>query len=517
MRNLVVIFGDQLDAESAVFDDFDNERDRVWMAEVEEETAHVHQHKVTFFLAAMRHFAAQQRDAGRAIAYHQLHASAEKDRGSSFREVLSQDIKRLGPERLVLVEPGDHRVREQVFAAAEHRGIDIELRPDRHFYCSSEAFEDWSRGKKELVLEYFYRKLRKDFSILVDEDGRPEGGEWNFDKANRESFGNDGPPSDLRPLPSFEPDTITKQVISMVENRFPENPGDARTFSLPVTRAAALEHLDGFIKKALPNFGRFQDAMTEGDAVLFHSRLSALLNTKLLSPRDCVDRAVRAYEQQKAPLNSVEGFVRQILGWREFIRGIYNSHMPGYARKNALRAKAELPSFFWDGQTDMKCVHDSMQAVLRIGYAHHIHRLMVLGLFSQLWGVHPYRFHEWHMKMYVDAVDWVSLPNTLGMSQYGDGGIVGTKPYVATGKYIQKMGPFCSTCPYDPKKAVGEEACPFTTLYWDFLVRHRDQLQSNQRMALQLKNIDRKKPEELDAIRSRVRSLKARVGKGTRI
>jgi deoxyribodipyrimidine photolyase-related protein len=516
MRNLVLVLGDQLDLDSAALDGFDPDHDRLWMAEVQEETGDAHQLKLVFFLSAMRHYASAQRDDGRTVDYHALTEDPDQDRGCGLAEVLHQDLARTKPKRLVVVKPGDYRVQAGLQKVAERHDIPLEVRDDGHFYTTPEMFSKWAKGKKSLVLEYFYRHLRRTEDVLMD-DGEPIGGEWNFDRDNRETFGRDGPPSDLRPLPRFDPDAITREVIALVEARFADNPGQAASFGLPVTREGALRMLDAFIEHGLPNFGRFQDAMAEGDVVLYHSRVSALLNVKLLDPRDCVNRAVEAHRKGKAPLNSVEGFVRQILGWREFIRGVYWRHMPDYAELNELGCHRDLPSFFWDGETDMACVADSMQGLLQLGYAHHIHRLMVLGLFSQLWGAHPYAFHEWHMKMYVDAVDWVSLPNTLGMSQYGDGGIVGTKPYVATGKYIQRMGPYCRGCRYDPKRAEGERACPFTTLYWDFLARHREQLRSNQRLALQLKNVDRKSADELERIHQRAQALYEAVAAGERI
>jgi deoxyribodipyrimidine photolyase-related protein len=255
--------------------------------------------------------------------------------------------------------------------------------------------------------------------------------------------------------------------------------------------------------------------MWTGEPFLFHSRLSVALNLGLLDPRECVAAAVAAYESGKAPLNSVEGFVRQIVGWREFVHGVYWHFMPGYIEKNALGCEdRDVPSFYWDGGTEMRCVREGMQAVLDHGYAHHIVRLMVLGLFAQLLGVHPRRFHDWHMALYLDAIDWVSLPNTLGMSQYGDGGIVGTKPYCASGAYVKRMSNFCAGCRYDPKQAVGEKACPFTTLYWDFLARHRRRFAANRRLAMQMRNLDRKPAADVAAIRRQAKALRARIDDG---
>jgi deoxyribodipyrimidine photolyase-related protein len=297
----------------------------------------------------------------------------------------------------------------------------------------------------------------------------------------------------------------------MVARRFPDNPGKLESFDYPVTRAQAYAALRDFIKHRLANFGTYQDAMVTGHPYLYHSRLSCVLNLHLLDPRDAIDAAVDAYEEGAAPLNSVEGFVRQILGWREFIRGIYWLKMPRYAELNALDADLPMPAFMWTAETEMNCIRQSVGQLIDHAYAHHIQRLMVLGLFAMLLGVRPYDVHRWHMSMYADAIDWVSLPNVLGMSQYGDGGIVGTKPYAASGNYINRMGDYCDGCRYNPKVAVGDDACPFTTLYWDFLARNRREISGNRRMVFQLKNLDRKDDDELRAIGRRAHKLKTEL------
>jgi len=394
-------------------------------------------------------------------------------------------------------------------SAAEDLGVELEVRPDRHFYCQPKEFEEYADGKKELRLEFFYRWLRKKHDILIDTDGGPTGGDWNFDKENRESFKKEGPGSGLRPR-QFRPDEVTKQVIEMVEKRFGDHPGSLEHFDLPVTRKEALAKLRNFIKHLLPNFGTYEDAMWTDETYLYHSHLSACLNMKLLNPRECVEKAIEAYENGEAPINSVEGFVRQILGWREFIRCLYWSKMPEYETLNYFDHQLDVPKFFWDGETDMECVRQSMQHVVQHGYAHHIHRLMVLGNLSQILGVHPYKFHEWHMAMYLDAIDWVSLPNALGMSQFGDGGIVGSKPYCASGNYINKMSNFCKNCRYKYKEKTGDDACPVTTLYWDFLDRNYDKIKDNTRMNFQVKNVEnlRKKKKEIAAVRDRSEQLR---------
>lgn len=509
---LHIVFGDQLNTDSALFDDYE-EGDRIWMAEAEEELSDCHPKRIVFFLSAMRHFAENLRERGYSVEYHPLPSSSKSHQ--SFWDVLEKTFRRAKPEEVRVVLPGDHRVYTGLQEFCEARDVPLGILEDRHFFTSVDDFREWAQGRKDWVLEHFYRKQRKERNILMEGKG-PVGGAWNFDADNRESFGKSGPPAFHR-LPPVEPDEITREVMQLVKQRFSDHPGELDGFDLPVTRADAQAWLDFFIENQLPEFGRYQDAMAVGDAVLLHSRLSAPMNLKLISPREAVDAAVKAYETGHAPLNSVEGYVRQLLGWREFIRGVYWVSMPEYAEKNELRCEdRDVPSFYWDGETDMVCVQDSMASLLQFGYLHHIHRLMVLGLFAQLAGVHPHRFHQWHMAMYLDAVDWVSLPNALGMSQYGDGGVVGTKPYVATGKYIQRMSPYCRGCKYDPSQAQGDEACPFTTLYWDFLARHGERFRSNRRMALQVKNVDRKDPAELEAIRKRARALKAMMTRGDR-
>jgi len=509
MRNLILVLGDQLDAKSAAFDDFDKADDSVWMAEVHEEATHVWSHKqrLVFFFSAMRHFRDELREKDITVQYHQLHADKRRDSGATFSSVLATSIRECRPDSLIIVQPGDYRVQQALQRFADEHDIPLEIRPDRHFYCSPDEFSAYAADRKSLLLENFYRHLRRQHDVLMDGDD-PVGGEWNYDEDNRESFKKAGPGGIIGPH-AFQMDDVTEGVCDMVEQRFSDHPGTMDDFCLPVTRRQSLQMLRDFVERSLPLFGKYEDAMWTDEPFLYHSRLSAPLNIKLLDPRDCVSKAVDAWVSGDAPINSVEGFVRQILGWREFIRGVYWLHMPDYIDKNHMRHQGDVPSFFWDGNTDMNCVRQSMQHVLRYGYSHHIHRLMVLGNLALLMGVHPKKFHEWHMAMYVDAVDWVSLPNTLGMSQHGDGGIVGTKPYVSTGNYINKMSNFCRDCKYNHKSAAGEDACPFSALYWDFLDRHYEQFSKNGRMALQMKNVDKKRAsKEFDEILSTARRYK---------
>jgi deoxyribodipyrimidine photolyase-related protein len=510
-RNLVVVLGDQLNHDSAAFDGFDPACDQVWMAETQEEATHVwcHQYRLVGFFSPMRHFREELKEAGKPVIYHELPADKRKARTSSFAGLLRETFDQHSFEQIVMVQPGDARVRASLRHCADKLGVRIDERPDRSFFCDLDRFEAWAEDRKSLVLEQFYRVMRREHKVLIDDDEQPIGGSWNYDKENRGTFGKQGPESIPSP-PSFQPDEITQAVIEMVSYRFDDHPGQLDHFDLPVTRKQALELLEDFVCHRLPHFGDFQDAMWKGERFLYHSRLSHALNLHLLDPREVVDAAVERYEQGQAPLNAVEGFVRQILGWREYVRGIYWWKMPGYADLNALACDPEqdVPSFFWDGKTEMACVADVMRLLIETAYAHHIQRLMVLGLYAQLLGVHPRKFNDWHLAMYADAIDWVSLPNTLGMSQHADGGIMATKPYCASGNYIRRMSNLCQSCRYRPEQAVGDEACPFTTLYWDFLDRHRDRFSANRRMVMQYKNLDRKDSKEISAIRKRAKKIR---------
>lgn len=518
-RHLILILGDQLDHRAAVFDDFDPDSDALWMAENAEEATHVwcHKRRLAFFFAAMRHFRDEQRERGRIVHYHALGRRPSDDRGGDFGEILTKDVHRLHPDKLIVTHPGDLRVLRMLENTARDLGVELEIREDRHFFVTPEAFRDWAEGKKHLLMEHFYRTQRRRTGLLMRKDGKPEGGEWNFDKDNRETFGKEGPgvlPSPRR----FRPDPITRAVLEMVEARFAGHPGSLEDFDLPVTHDEALAALRDFVSRRLRGFGAYEDAMWSGESTLYHSRLSAVMNVKLLDPKFCLDKVVAAYEKGEAPINSVEGFVRQVLGWREFIRGVYWLYMPEYAERNSLRCGDRgVPSFFWDGETDMACVADCMAGLKRDAWTHHIPRLMVLGQFSLLLGVHPYNFHTWHMAMYVDAVDWVSLPNALGMSQHGDGGVVGTKPYCASGNYIDRMSDYCRNCRYKPERATGDDACPFTTLYWDFLDRHHERFANNLRMKFQVKNLERKSADELREIRQRADHIRERIDSGERL
>ena len=509
LRALIVVLGDQLDLDAAAFDGFDAGLDAVWMAEVAEESTHVWSSKprTVMFLAAMRHFALALQAAGRPLHYTRLDAPGN---AGSLGAQLQADTLRLRPARLVMSAPGDWRVLKAIQAVAEANNLPLEVREDRHFFVTPREFAAHARGRKSLRMEYFYRQQRKLHGVLMQGDGQscePAGGQWNFDADNREAFDAAGPGA-VPPRTSFQPDAVTREVIELVNIRFAQHPGRLDSFEWPVTRAQALQSLQAFIKERLPLFGRYQDAMWPGNPWLYHAHLSAVLNLKLLNPREVVAAAEAAYRDGHAPLASVEGFIRQILGWREYVRGIYWTQMPGYLERNALDAQEDLPAWYWTGATDMACLHDALAQTLTHGYANHIQRLMVTGLYALMLGVQPKQVHAWYLAVYVDAVEWVELPNTHGMSQYADGGLMGSKPYIATGKYIQRMSPHCKGCRFDPAQRSGDDACPFTTLYWDFLMRHRATLAKNPRMALQVKNVARLTDAQRQAVNERAAAIR---------
>ncbi|RYY91891.1 MAG: cryptochrome/photolyase family protein, partial [Comamonadaceae bacterium] len=353
----------------------------------------------------------------------------------------------------------------------------------------------------------FYRAMRRRHGVLMDGD-EPAGGAWNFDADNRAAFGRNGP-GFLPERATFAPDAITREVIALVRQRFGSHPGRLDSFAWPVTRAQALVALDTFIDERLEWFGHWQDAMWSREPWLYHAQLSAALNLKLLDPREVIARAEAAWRAGRVPLAAAEGFIRQILGWREYVRGVYWLEMPAYAELNALDAHEPLPAWYWSGDTDRACLRDAIGQTLEHGYAHHIQRLMVTGLYAMLLGVQPQQVHAWYLAVYVDAVEWVELPNTLGMSQFADGGRLGSKPYAATGQYIARMSDHCRHCRFDPAQRTGDRACPFTTLYWDFLQRHAQRFGEHPRMQAQVRNLQRLPPAEQAAIAARAAAIRA--------
>jgi deoxyribodipyrimidine photolyase-related protein len=482
------------------------------MAELPLESTRSRSHKArtALFLSAMRHFEAEMRERGRRTSFRRITSGDPTD---TFADALSKDLAVLKPQRVVMTEPGEWDVRVQIAAACRGADVPLEVRPDRYFLCSTAEFHRFASGRKQLRMEHFYRRMRRKHNVLMD-GGMPAEGRWNFDAENRRGFGPEGPGLVPGPL-SFQPDEMTLEALRDVEEALPDNPGSVCRFGWPVTPAQAQAALQDFIENRLWQFGRYQDAMWTGNPYLFHAALSASLNLKLLHPMQVIRAAEEAYRGGRAPIGSVEGFIRQVLGWREYVRGIYWYCMPQYRGLNAMGAAAELPAFYWTGETEMSCLRHVVQQTLDLGYAHHIQRLMVTGLFAMLLGVHPLQIHEWYLGMYVDAVEWVELPNTLGMSQYADGGLMSSKPYAASGRYIAGMSNYCSACRYKPLQASGRGACPFTTLYWDFLRRNEPHLRGNPRMQIQLSNLQRQSPAALNDISLRASEVRAALQAGT--
>lgn len=520
VRRLCVVLGDQLDQRSAVFDGFDNGQDLVLMMEVAAESRHVpsHAQRTVLFLSAMRHFANELESRGVRVRYVHLDDPANTQ---TLGGEIERAIRAVRPDSIRLVVPGEHRVEKMIRACSDRAGVRVELLPDRHFLTSDEQFAAWADGRKPpLVMEFFYREQRRRLNVLMEPDGTPVGGEWNLDKMNRRSFGARGPNPPA--VPMFDPDAITRSVMKAVRDRLPELPGKMEPFGWPVTRTQALECLRDFVTHRLHDFGPFEDAMWTDEPFLYHSALSPALNLKLLDPRECIESAVAAYVDGGAPLQSVEGYVRQIIGWREFVRGVYRLEGPEYAERNFLGHGGDLPPVYWTGRTEMVCMRECVGQVLDRAYAHHIPRLMVMGNFALMLGVHPKRVSDWYLGMFADGVDWVTLPNVLGMSQHADarpsqrGGLplVGTKPYVSGGAYIRKMSNYCSSCEYDPTKRTGPGACPFSTLYWEFLIRHEDRLRRNPRMSLAIKNLDGLSAAQRAEITISAKSVRGRAMSG---
>jgi deoxyribodipyrimidine photolyase-related protein len=476
---LRIILGDQLSRSMSSLRGLDPVRDVVLMMEVRVENTYVahHKQKIVLVLSAMRHFAAELRQSGIRVDYVALD---DPENSGALTTEVQRATDRHAPERLVVTEPGEWRVLEMVQTWSALTGKPVEIPPDERFFASRARFADWARGRRTWRMEHFYREMRREHAILMDGD-RPAGGEWNFDAENRKSLPKStAPPQRLR----FPPDETTRAVIALAAARFGDHFGDLDDFGWPVTRADALRALDDFITSGLPRFGDYQDAMKAGAPFLFHSLLSPALNIGLLSPREVCAAAEEAWQSGDAPLNAVEGFVRQILGWREYIRGVYWTLMPEYAERNALGATRPLPDLYWTGETTMRCLSQVIGDTRKHAYSHHIQRLMVTGNFALLAGVAPREIERWYLAVYADAFEWVEMPNTLGMAVFADGGQMASKPYAASGAYIDRMSDFCGACAYDVKQKTGPGACPFNYLYWAFLIRQKDKLAGNPRLAM---------------------------------
>lgn len=497
MPALTLICGDQLSPDLAALRMLERASDHVLFAELADEAGYVphHRQKIAMIFAAMRHFAASLEQHGWQVFYHGFDPDSAI---RSFTDALRAHVEAHRIERIVLTHPGEWRVLEEFRHMEQALGVAVEIVDDDRFLVTPDAFARWAEGRKTLRMEFFYREMRRRTGLLMDGD-RPAGGQWNFDADNRRKWRGDPPAAS--PM-SFTPDGVTSEVLDLVEKHF-DGFGALEDFDWPVTRAQARRALAHFVRSALPSFGDFQDALSDDEDYLFHSRLSAAMNIGLLNPREVCDAVEQAWRDGDVPLNAAEGFIRQIIGWREFIRGIYWLKMPEYADQNFFENDRDLPEFYWTGETGMRCLARAIGATRANAYAHHIQRLMVTGNFALLFGVAPKQICDWYLAVYADAFDWVELPNTLGMVMFADGGMLASKPYAATGKYIQRMGDHCQRCRYRVDQRTGDDACPFNALYWDFLARHVDTLAGNPRMTMMLRNVERLKPADKAAITRR--------------
>ena len=495
---IILILGDQLSIDIASLRHADPQTDIVLMAEVQEEATYAphHKKKIAFVFSAMRHFAKDLEATGWRVSYSQLTDSQNTGslRGEVKRAVIEHQAK-----GVLATSPGEYRLKSDMQTWSDDLGVDVTCYEDTRFLASEEEFRNWAQGRKQLRMEYFYREMRRKSGLLM-QGGKPEGGKWNYDKENRKAAYADH----FTPAPFAEPpDEITQGVLSLVEKAFPNNFGELHPFQCAVTRSGALKALAQFVEHALPRFGDFQDAMLRDNPFLYHSILSLYINAGLLDPLEVCRRVERAYYDGHAPLNAVEGFIRQIIGWREYMRGIYWLHMPGYTDENYFGATRPLPDFYWTAETDMACMSAAISQTRDEAYAHHIQRLMVTGNFAMLAGVDPKAVHEWYLGVYFDAYEWVEAPNVIGMSQFSDGGLLGSKPYAASGNYINRMSDYCADCRYDVKEKTTAGSCPFNSLYWDFLIRNEDKLRGNPRLGQVYRTWDKMSDEKKDAYRSR--------------
>jgi len=506
---LRLVLGDQLSPGLASLRDLDPAQDVVLMAEVGAECTYVrhHQKKIVLVLSAMRHFAAELTARGVRVDYITLDDPANTH---SLRGEVLRAAARHAPAELVVTEPGEWRLLEDMRAWHAAAGVPCDIRDDDRFLCSTRDFRAWARGRAGLRMEFFYRDMRRRTGRLM-QDGEPADGRWNFDAANRR-----GPGRGLAapPVPHVPPDETTRAVMALVAARFGEHFGAVDDFALPVTRGEAESALADFIAHRLPGFGTWQDAMLTGSPVLFHSLLSSALNLGLLDPLAVCRQVEAAWRDGAVGLNAAEGFIRQVIGWREFVRGVYWLHMPEYGRLNALGAVRPLPWFYWSGETRMNCLAQAIGDTRAHAYAHHIQRLMITGNFALLAGIDPDQVDEWYMVVYADAYQWVEMPNTRGMALFADGGIVGSKPYAASGAYINRMSDYCRACAYDVRDATGPRACPFNALYWDFIARHAARFADNPRMAMPLRNWARMALARQQALRARAAAFLAAMDAG---
>ena len=490
---LILVLGDQLSWSNPAIAAADPQADGIVLAEVREEASYVphNRHKMVLIFSAMRHFAQALRDRGFTVYYTEISAGL-----ASLESACSEALKQHPAASIEVCSPGEYRLLAAMQQWSGRLGVVVNVLEDTRFLASNDDFSAWASGRKQLRMEYFYREMRKRYDLLLDDQG-PCGGQWNYDADNRKGWRNQIAIPEREDVP---PDAITQMVIEEVLEYFPDNPGDLSQFRLAVTHEAAQDQFDWFCRYTLSNFGDFQDALPEESPWVFHSLISMYLNCGLLEPLALCQRVEAEYRAERCSLAAAEGFIRQILGWREYVRGIYWLLMPEYADRNTFDARRPLPDFFWTAQTDMRCLQRALSQSLDLGYAHHIQRLMVIGNFALLAGLDVSSVCAWYLAVYVDAYEWVELPNTSGMALFADEGAMASKPYAASGKYIQKQGNHCKQCRYNPAKMTGDDACPYNSLYWHFIDRNAELLSSNPRMGLIMGNWRKRDPDEKQAI-----------------
>ena len=501
---LRLLLGDQLNLKHSWFDKQEDNTFYV-LYELHQEMHYVIHHiqKIVAFFSAMRAFASDLQKQGHQVLYFDINSPASK---KSLEDNIKDLIAEKGFTKFEYQLPDEYRLDQQLKSISNHIDIPSESFDTEHFLTTREDLKSFFEGKKQLIMEFFYRDMRKKFDLLM-EQGKPLGGQWNFDKNNRKKWkGNPAIPPPFRTKNQGNQEvykSITQAGIKSIGTY------DAENYLFPANRTEALEQLDYFCKHLLVHFGDYQDAMHTAQRNLFHSRISFALNTKILHPMEVMKVVIDHYHKnpEAIALSQVEGFVRQILGWREYMRGIYWREMPDYKSRNQLENFNQLPDFFWTGKTKMNCLKESITDSLETAYAHHIQRLMITGNFALLIQCHPDEVDDWYLGIYADAIEWVQLPNTRGMSQWADGGIVATKPYVSSGAYIHKMSNYCEGCQYDRSKRTGENACPFNSLYWNFLDDKKEHFQKNNRMAMMLRLLEKIPALEKEEIKNRALSV----------
>lgn len=506
-HTLRLILGDQLNPQHSWFQQVDRQVVYVLM-EVRQETDYVlhHAQKILAIFAAMRDFAQQLRAAGHRVRYVTFEDPSNRH---SIPDNLTALAAHYGVRQVQWQHADEWRLDTQLQQWADTQALACSAVDSEHFLTSRNELATQMRGRRQWLMEHFYRRMRRRYRLLLDNHEQPVGGKWNFDHENRKPWrGTPAEPTDWRPCHDHRVLWEKLQRCDVPSFGDPQ----ANAFRWPLNRQEALSCLEAFITHALPHFGDYEDAMSSQAPRLFHSLLSFSLNVKMLHPLEVLERAERAWRDGQAPLAAVEGFTRQILGWREYVRGIYWAHMPGYESLNAFGHDLPLPHWFWTGNTRMRCLQQCIQQSLQSAHAHHIQRLMVIGNFALLAGLDPAAVHRWYLGIYIDAFEWVELPNTLGMSQHADGGLIATKPYISSAAYLHRMSDYCQGCVYKPTQKTGPHACPFNALYWDFLARNAQELGDKGRMTLMYRQWQKMPPEQQAALRTHAEQLRQNLG-----